>query len=473
MKKIVISTAIASMVFICAKLYAPSLTISQPGFYQLSQTLAASPSTPGDALILIAASNVVLDFHGNPIVQNNATSPIDGVRINPGLTDVTIQNGVIRNVTGNGLSVTSSDTQIQVINMMFENCGATGISANGSAGSINNIGISGCKFIGCGSNSTSTTILALVSCIDGSINECEIAGSSNSSTTTFAPCSILSSSLITINDLRIEDNVSTASAFVGLADFSNTACTFNEVIVRKNLAVTSTFNGFLIVSSGNLYSNCLCMSNSNGVNGAFYGFAITGSNNAQNNIFQNCAAMSNVSVAQQGLFGFYIDAPNNSFFNCFALSNTNFNQDTGTTPVGGLTNVFASTVGFYVTGPVANFIFFDACIGANNIGSTVVGNTAGIILQRLNGISSANNACRNGIFFNNLGVNAGVSSRGIISQTNSFSLFTRNVAYQGSTGSAQSPITGIIGTSFTTPTAPATDNMNTALIYWTNLNIIA
>lgn len=470
MKKKVISTAIISILFVFAKLYAPSLTISQPGFYQLSQTLAASPSSAGDAIILIAASNVILDLHGNPIVQNNATLGIDGVRINPGLTDVTIQNGVIRNVTGNGLAITSSDAQIQAINVMFENCGATGINADGSAGAINNLAIAGCRFIGCGSNSTSTTILSLINCIDGSINECEIAGSSNSVSTTFAPCSILSSSLIVVNDLRIEDNVSTASFFAGFSDVANGACTFNEIVVQKNLDVTSTFAGFLISSLGSLYSNCLCTSNSNGVNGSFYGFQITGSNNAQYNIFQNCGALSNISGAPLGLFGFFIDAPNNSFFNCFALSNTNFNTNAGNTAsIGTLTNVFASTVGFYLNGPVALFATLDQCVGANNIGGANGGTTAGLILQRLNGINTVGNAIINGIFFNNLGA----GSRGIVSATNTFTLFSRNIGYQGSTGSALAPLQNVPAGSITTPTAPATDNMNTAIIYWTNVSVIA
>jgi hypothetical protein len=467
MKKIVVNVAIVGLLIIFAKLYAPNLTISQPGFYQLSQTLGASPSSPGDAIVLISASNVVLDLHGNPVVQNNATSGVDGIRLAPNLTDVTIQNGVIRNVTGNGLAIGTSNAQIQVVNMMFENCATTGINADGTVGSINNLNVARCRLIGCGSNSTSTTILSLVNCIDIAINECEIAGSSNTVSTTFAPCSVLSSSLVNINDLRIEDNVSTASFFAGLSDVGNTACQFNDVLVRKNLDITSTFAGFLISSSANLYVNCLCMSNSNGVNGAFYGFEITGSSNAQNNIFNGCGVVSNVSVAQQGLFGFYIDAPNNSFFNCFALSNTNFNLDVGII-TGALTNVFGSTVGFYLTGPVSNFITLNQCVAANNVGNRNVGTTAGLVLQRLNGINTVNNTIINSIFFNNLGS----APRGIVNQTNTFTLFTRNISYQGSTGSPANP-SNLGSNEMTTPTAPATDNINTATVYWTNVSVIA
>src|SRR6516164_8816620 len=109
MKKIIFLCSISLLSMINN---ATDLIISQPGRYLLGDNITSTPSTPGDNIINITSSDVVLDFDGKFISQANATANISGIVINPNLNDIVIQNGVIRNVTGTGLTLTSTDLRV-------------------------------------------------------------------------------------------------------------------------------------------------------------------------------------------------------------------------------------------------------------------------------------------------------------------------------------------------------------------------
>lgn len=98
----------------------PGYTISNPGYYALSDVLTGS-----SPLITVATHDIVLDLNGYTLKQTNSTSSC--IAINPGAYNVTIQNGYI---SGNGanIGIQSQGHPGQIIdniiiqNILFSQC---------------------------------------------------------------------------------------------------------------------------------------------------------------------------------------------------------------------------------------------------------------------------------------------------------------------------------------------------------------
>lgn len=92
----------------------PSYVICCPGTYVLSEPLELISPTPGTSLIYIATSDVTLDLNGYTLFYNgsDSVSGLNGVRLCPGIHNVKIINGSIREFTNAGIlaDATSTDT---------------------------------------------------------------------------------------------------------------------------------------------------------------------------------------------------------------------------------------------------------------------------------------------------------------------------------------------------------------------------
>lgn len=142
------------LLLISLRCFAPALTITDPGIYELGEDINFSPGA-ADSIISIQTSDVVLNLGRRIIQQNNVTAGVDGISIAAGLSNIQISNGLIRNVTNRGIFVdtTSNVARITISDLTFFNCQNRGISFEG-AGTTENCIIEDCKFINCALSAT-------------------------------------------------------------------------------------------------------------------------------------------------------------------------------------------------------------------------------------------------------------------------------------------------------------------------------
>jgi len=127
--------------------------ITTSGTYQLSQNILFSPSGAANA-ITINASNVLLDLQCYSIEQGNLQAGVNGVDIAATFSNITIVNGSIVGMTGDGIQVTSGinpllpNANITISDVQLIGNAQHGIFFNGSSLSpIVNISCNGLELI--------------------------------------------------------------------------------------------------------------------------------------------------------------------------------------------------------------------------------------------------------------------------------------------------------------------------------------
>jgi hypothetical protein len=386
---------------------ATQLTISQPGSYQLGTNFKIAAATPNDNAIVIASSNVILDFNIHSISQTTTTSGFNGVVINANVHDVIIQNGIIQNITGTGIILTGSNTRISIAHMSFENCGAGGLLANGLTGTINDLDITDCQFISCSSSFTNARVIDLENCQGSRIRSCTLSNMINSGGTatviTMSNCTSCD-----VIDTAIENNSNIAGNLIGIFQTLNNSCGLTGVAIRNNSASLS-LTGFLLSEVfGGVYSDCSCIGNTNGTAGlatTFSGFSI---NNATNgfNIFNRCRVISNQASGTILNAGFMVTGTGNTFINC--ISNN-------------LISTGSNSIGYRNIG--AGPQTYVACIGSYNNASSG-GSAIGLFET-----NSTNSLIARSYFSRNIGTNAADSFGYAANVTNAAILLAENAAF--------------------------------------------
>ncbi|MBI2774407.1 hypothetical protein HYX58_00145 [Candidatus Dependentiae bacterium] len=443
MSRKLISQAELSIIILFLPLYlnAIELTISQPGLYQLGSSIASNP-TGADTIINIAASNVVLDLGGYIVAQANATASVDGIVVNSNLSNITIQNGTIRNVTNRGLVVNQSCSAISVNNLYLENCAIRGISFEGNVApnQITDCQINDCRFSNCSSNASADFLLNLQNCLRITINNVLIFG-------TIAAANILYTSLsnctlCTLNKVIIQGNSS--PTFFGIQDSSGTGNIFNGCVVRVNNASSTNLNGFNITNClQDRFINCQAVGNSSSL-ASGRGFVITTN---QNLLFENCIALANRGTST---IGFLVNAVNQSTFNdCMGMANT----ATGTASGFQLINSSFNTLLRY--------------IGSNQASTGSSGQ--GLVFN-----TTVSNFCmiKDGLFKSNKGTTA-ATSLGVSIVTGANNLFTRCIGCNNNTGATAAQLSGVPAGSVTSLAAVQSSNINSATTPWINLSVSA
>lgn len=120
--------------------------ISTPGLYFFGSDVIGSID-PNTTLVRISASNVIIDLSGHIIRQDGLTSDITsvGIFIEPNITDVTIQNGIIGLINGTGVLISPGCKDIVFKDINISDCSNCGVDCQGNTTTE----IEGVSFINC------------------------------------------------------------------------------------------------------------------------------------------------------------------------------------------------------------------------------------------------------------------------------------------------------------------------------------
>lgn len=148
MRKILALAAIA----LCIGLGAEE-KIEISGLYIFGNDIVGN-GDPNTILVRVSANNVTIDLSGRSIRHDTLTSDTTsaGIVIDPEVTDITIQNGIIGPINGTGVIVSPGCSNIIFKDLQISNCSNYGVDCRGTTTSkIDGISYINCSIEGCGS----------------------------------------------------------------------------------------------------------------------------------------------------------------------------------------------------------------------------------------------------------------------------------------------------------------------------------
>jgi hypothetical protein len=326
---------------------------------------------------------------------------LDGVFIAPNLTNVTVRNGTITNLTGRGVYVSDGCSEIYLENLSIISCQETGIlfDGNPTGSGIFNGSITDCLVASCtGTNNSPSYGMRLIAVKNKNISNCIFNSNDALTTSSGYGLSIESCTNCEFQNCKFNANggnqIGTGLNIVNSHDCTLINCQSFENISHALISSATTYGFFAESCSGILFSYCKAINNSNSV-GSGIGFQ---SINGTNNLFDNCTAVNNFG----GIFaaGFY-----------FSSSDSN----------SGVTNNTAIA----------------------NIASFINGISYGILLGGAQGFSLNHNTIANNLGFKGYGLLDAV--------TDTNNLMTENLSYNNTTtGYSVSRTTGSFPVAFAT-----------------------
>lgn len=426
--------------FICGT----DLSITLTGLYVLGANLASTPVAAGN-IINITSSDVILDLDNHVVFQTNAVANVDAIVVNAGLTNVTIRNGTIRQLAGQGILINQGCSNIELQNLTIENCGTRGINFAGAAGSNQIIDslITNCMVRNCANGAAGDFGLWLQQTSKTNINGCQFYGIGSGST-------------------------ASGTTVVAIEADNCASINFNNIIVAGCTSPVVTgvrFNP----ATNSVFSNCFINQNSGNTATGFIGIRLSGA--STENKFDNCIVYNNTNMAS----GFNPDnatAVDNYFMQCHVLRNpgTTLNlvgyQLQARTVCMGCSAIANSTTsgtcfGFQLG--TANSGLLLGCIGNNNastasiaVGLNIVGTSATWVINKSQ-------------FSKNIGI-TDANSFGIRVVLGLTNLFTQNFAFNNgiiAVNQTSGIVAGAITAANTTNLAAAIRNLPV-----TNMQII-
>jgi hypothetical protein len=130
----------------------PEENITTPGLYVFGNDII-STGTLATTLVRISSNNVILDLAGHIVRNDTVTSDTTsvGIAIDPGMHDITIQNGIIGPVNGTGIIIESGTQDIALRNIQINDCNGYGLHCRGSSTErIDGVSLIDCSIEGCG-----------------------------------------------------------------------------------------------------------------------------------------------------------------------------------------------------------------------------------------------------------------------------------------------------------------------------------
>lgn len=372
--------------------------ITSAGYYYLTEDLLLSqtPTNVNNAVILINASNVVLDLGTKTIAGNgNASNVVAGIQVADGISNVTIKNGSINGISSTisnaygfgilvNLAAASTVSHIVLQDLSIFTCGALGIVAR-KCNDLTMLNIT------CTNNGPAFDGVSSFGYSGGlyleTVNTCSIKKSSFSNSawrTTPSAAGIIhivGAAISACNNIEILDShfdnnnnstptaVSSVSA-AGLFLLNSANCTVANVTANQNTRSGITdvpcFGFRMTGSTGSIFTNCQA---NNNVGTTFCtGFGLESSSSG--NTFVNCIANLNncviaTATSAASSYGFYcLNNSGNVFTSCFAIRN----NTPGSTDV---SNPLRSVAGFFSAGSTSNV--FLKCFADRNFLSTQSG----------------------------------------------------------------------------------------------------
>lgn len=452
MKKILFATVLSSLLSFALVQTAPvSIFINEPGNYTFAGDQTKSPTDVNDAIITVSASGVVIDLFGRTFAQasGNTTASFNGIVVGPSVSNVTIQNGTIKTITGIGIAVLNGCSDIYVTNVTTNSCDIAGIAGIGTPENpIVGMFVEYCQTYSCSSLVSGEVIPSIYfeRCNTSTIRKCFIHNNAN--TAILAPVYLRDCFRFNLQDLDIRGNKG-GTGFAGIALINGFNCRIENCVSFGNSANPGeqTFvYGFLMsgsLSKQNTFVNCSAIQNTGAGRGA--GFVNDGSQ--QDCLFQGCRSLLNEGTIDS--FGFWLEggaSTRNTFIDCIAQHNFTSGITTGTAV--GFSLDFGNScrflqcvaidqsaglaIGFNIKN--SNTCIFEQCTASRNIGNASVASFG----YRINEGSSADTG--GNIFVGNVAVSNGTTAA---NQMNNFITGTFNNISYSSLNSVTAPFTNL------------------------------
>ena len=339
--------------------FAPALTITAPGLYELGDNITFSPSV-ADSIISIQTSDVTLDLGGRILDQINTTTGVDGISVASGLSNIIIRNGSIRNVTNRGIFVdtsTANTARLTISDLVFTNCQNRGISFEGGFNAENCI-IDHCQFINCTLSATGDFVINLAS---GTTQNSRISD-------------------IFIGNEGTPAIPGGARALIRTGGLAR-SCVFQDILAEEINASAVNVTGFLAAGQfiTNLVENVRFSSLNTGAANTYIGFSLQSI--TATNSFINCNS-SRCSAGTASHFSLTGVPSNNLFTSCIAQGVSSSNQfdgfNLGTSTNSLLFNCTVAVCASGGTGPLNGFTLGTTATGGNLFLNCIVeGCTAG------------------------------------------------------------------------------------------------
>ncbi len=165
-------------------LYAPYMTITQTGDYDISGDANYTPVGTNDTIVQISASNVSLNLGGHTLTQSNLVAGLTGITVSPNLTNVSIKNGYIQNITGTGIGIGQGCARITIDNIATISCDNRAINISGLPNSlIRNSVVKNCAFLNNCQGAAADNVITLSHCVNVQIKDCTFTQNSTSPNT--------------------------------------------------------------------------------------------------------------------------------------------------------------------------------------------------------------------------------------------------------------------------------------------------
>jgi hypothetical protein len=450
-KKFIAATVLFMSSWFC---HCVELTIDQPGYYLLGQSIFSAPSG-ADSIVNITASDVVFDLGGFLLNQTNATANVDGIVVAGGLNDVTIKNGTIRSVSRTGIAVGSGCSRITIDRIWFEFCAQQGLALNGNSGSpIIQSSVSRCSFFGCSAGVGATTVISAAFCNALAMSDitCSTSGGASSTLTI-----ILLNNCLDCNVDGVLIQGSAITSFIGIrlqtpVAASSTGQRISNCIIR-GCTTTGSLIGFQVdeavaTSSEATLDSCWltgCTA------GSFTGFNFFG--DVVNITVLRCIVNGLISATNNTLnVGFFLNGASNCTFQeckvngCSITAGSNFR---------------GYLLGDVVAGTLANTNSFTQCHATNNTGAAGANNVTGFSI-----VNGNSNTIVDSIFMTNSVTGAPGNGTGV--NNTGTNMFARNIGFANNTTGGTNQFTGVALASVSIHASTA---VSTPTIPWTNLSV--
>lgn len=428
-----------SLCIINASIYAPEFIFNTPGYNALGELFQYIPAGPNDWVLEVSSSNVILDFQQfGMITQDPSASTVPGlagILVDPNLSNVTIKNGFISNITGTGIVVSQGCENIVIENMAFQTCQGRAIEFDGTSGSpVNNIEVINCSIEQCGTLPGIDTMVL------------------------FQNSNNIDLDTVQLQDNGANGNGSDMVTFLNCSQYQAKNCSIAD-------AVTTTLVGFHIINSSNgILENCTIIGNS--VAGSFNGFLLEAS--SSNHLFTGCITESNASTSTNAN-GFSVNGSNVCTFNdcrCRSLKTTGTGYAVGF-------NIQNSKIidltGCYATDTRSTNSDAYGYLWSNNSQSSFTDCVAEGAVAGGQGFGMQMNNCNQCIVTNSkFQYNAGaLLNRGLQVVTGTNNMFTQNIGFRNGT-TALEQIDGLPAVG-TTDVDTSVGNVNGISTLWSNL----
>ena len=302
-------------------------TIDVSQRYTWGTDVSYIPAFSNDAIIQITVSNVIVDFQNHNFSQDPSSLAFTGLSaivVSPNLSNITLKNATIANITGTGIIIGAGCSQITIENITTLSCDLCAIDLEGVAGNqISNSEISNCLISSCCQGSAGNYPLSIVQCNQTNVDNCRFYNNGNS-LNQISVIKMDTYSQGVIQNIIASSNIGGQSLIT--FDFANAV----QQVILQNCKIfssaatlpSSTTIGYEVrnsatTSTNNIVQNCIMMnSQPSATNGTVTGFDL---NNAQNFLISNCKFQNN--QAQSNINGFSLSSGSFNYIEDCQVSN--------------------------------------------------------------------------------------------------------------------------------------------------------